>query len=399
MKSIFTLFALVVSTMTVFCQTPITINASDVPIPYQTFNFDETTTENPVSPSMGSDKIWDYSTYFGDNPSTTTYFEEVDTFFTNFGVDNYTSGFKSLTSQLGYDIYNELDFNNEGVNDIGVYIEKQVYSLQNFTGNPADNITFPLQGYVVNTPRRIMKFPMAINSSWSSETQRSNDFTLKIAAFGLNDVPSNQVYYTIRKDTIIGWGKLRVYTPQGPSIAYDVLVDKVLQYNVDSFYVGGAPAPFALTNAFGIKQGQITDEIRQYNFFRPGTFANLMRINYGTDTSYTKVQSSFVNTDNISIDISSTDNEYEMTYTTVLFSNPVLGNTINLMITNIDIGNIDYELRDINGKMLQMQKNIALQGNMLSIDIETQLATGTYFLQIIDKNNRHIATEKVSIIR
>jgi hypothetical protein len=399
MKSIFTLLALVISTMTCLSQTPITINATDVPIPFQTFNFDDITAKKPVSPDMGTDKNWDYGTYFGDDQFTVTYFEEVDTFFTKFGIDNYTLGFKSLTSQLGYYVENELDFNDKGVDDVGAYIGEQVYSLQSFTGNATDNITFPLQAYAGSAPRKIMQFPLKINTGWSSVTKRSNKFTIKVAAFGLNNVPSSHTYSIIRKDSIVGWGKLRVYTPQGPSKAYDVLVDKVFQYSVDSFYVGGKPAPPALTTAFGIKQGQITDVLRQYNFLRSGTFAYLMRINYGTDTTYTKVQSAFVHKDDLELGTSATDFVSGRPYSTVLFPNPVSGNSIQLLITASELGNVHYELSDLQGKLVQSQKNISLNNNMLQIDLDTHLASGTYILRVTDLANRQVATEKVHVIR
>jgi hypothetical protein len=400
MKSIFTLFITIIVFSMAFSQSAITIDADNMPIPYRTFTFDDITAKNPPSPNIGAGELWNYGSYTNNDLFTTTYIEEVDSFYLNFGVDTYVSSFKSLTPQLGYLLYNELDFNDQGVDDIGVFIDEQVYSLQNFTGNAADNITFPFQGYVVNdAPRRVMNFPFTVNSAWSSVSYRVNDFSIKISAFGLNNVPSQHVYYTFRSDSIVGNGKLRVHTPDGPSIAYDVLVDQVLQYNVDSFYVGGAPAPAALTNAFGIRQGQVTDLVRQYNFYRAGTFAYLMRFNYGNDTSYTKIATVLVNTDDLTTETSTTSDVKDGKYATVLFPNPASSSTVNLTIIGKDINSVNYSLTDANGREIRTIKNYSIENNSLIVPLNDINTSGIYFLHVTDSNHKLVTSEKITLIR
>jgi hypothetical protein len=399
MKSVFTFFVSVFLLAFASAQSPITLEVGDIPIPFETFNYDNILSGGPSSPKL-SDRNWNYSTFFGNDPFSVTYIKEEDPFYINFGVDNYVLGFKSLTPMLGYNIFNELDFNDEAVDDIGIYIDEQVYSLQAFTGNAADNITFPLQGYVVeNAPRRIMQFPFSDQSSWSSTSYRVNNFTLSVSAFGLNKTPSQHVYYTFREDTIVGFGKLRVYTPDGPSIAYDVLIDKVLQYNVDSFYVGGAPAPSVLTNAFGIRQGQITDQIRQYNFYRKGSFSYLMRFNYGNDDTYTKLQSVFVNKDDLLAETSSTLDDENGSYSTVLFPNPVTANEINLVVLGKEIQNINYSLTNISGKEVMSARQQYINNNTITLTLDNDLKQGIYILQFTDAENKIIATEKLSVLK
>ena len=108
MKSIFTLFITIIVFSMAFSQSAITIVADNMPIPYRTFTFDDITAKNPPSPNIGAGELWNYGSYTNNDLFTTTYIEEVDSFYLNFGVDTYVSSFKSLTPQLGYLLYNEL---------------------------------------------------------------------------------------------------------------------------------------------------------------------------------------------------------------------------------------------------------------------------------------------------
>ncbi len=399
MKSLFTIITFLFLYSTIQSQTATTLNATNVPIPDGSYTFSEITLENPPSPALGNNSTWNYSAYTSPNTFSIVYTKEEDPFYTAEGIDVYALGFKLLNAQLGYNLFFEYDFNNNGVEDKGVYISPQVYSLQQLTGNAADNITFPLQGYILNNPRKIMQFPMTAGTSWESTSNYSTDFTLKVAAFGLNDVPARHAYTTVRKDTIVGWGKMSVYTANGPSISYDVLMDRSVQYSIDSFYLNGAPAPAALLNAFSVTQGQIAGLSHAYNFYRAGTFNYLMRFFYGTDATFSNVAGTFVTLENLTTSTSSTQEISKDVYTTVLFPNPSNGEEINLIFIGKAFDQVSYQINDIAGRTIQKSENQDMYDNKLTIDLGKNISSGMYIIQVRDQGNNVIATEKINIQR
>ncbi|MCC6726975.1 MAG: hypothetical protein IT258_20910, partial [Saprospiraceae bacterium] len=263
MKKIFTqpFFALIISLLSgfsAFGQTAITITAADMPVPTGPYNLDEIT--GLVSnQTIANDGTWDFSAFNGNLPNSVDYYPETIPFFTDAGVDAYRLVTKTLTSGFGYYIYQEVDFNDDAVDDIAVDVPAQGYTLQPFTGNIGDSLLIPAQSYIYDTYRRFIQFPMTANSTWSSSSRRTADMYIHVPAFGLNYAPIQQAYTWVRNDAIVGWGKMRVYTPDGPSVQYDVLVDKITEYATDSMYLNGAPAPTQLLTAFGITQGQKTN--------------------------------------------------------------------------------------------------------------------------------------------
>lgn len=399
MKTFFTLIFTWITLSYVIGQSAITLNSSNVPIPTGTFTFNEITTNNPPSPIIGNNQTWNYATYFNLDTFDTFFFEEEDPFYTSVGVDVYQPAFKLLNQELGYNLYSEFDFNENGVEDKGVYIDQQVYSLQQLTGNATDNITFPLQGYILNNPRKVMKFPMTNGTSWESTSNFSTNFTIKVTAFGLNNAPARHAYRTERKDTIVGYGKMSVYTPNGPSISYDVLMDKSVQYSVDSFYLNGAPAPAVLLNAFSVAQGQISGLSHTYNFYRVGSFNYLARFFYGTDATFTNLVSAFVTMEDLTTATSSLQELGKESYATVLFPNPSNGQEINLLLIGKVMDQVNYQITDLAGRMVQSKVNHKLDNNIMTIYLENNISTGIYMLLVKDINNKVIATEKITIQR
>ncbi len=397
MKSLFTIITILLLFTTIQSQTAITLNATNVPIPNGSYTFSEITLKNPPSPAIGNNVTWNYSNYSSNDTFETAYIKEVDPFYTAAGIDVYSNGFKLLNQQLGYNLYSEYDFNANGVEDKGIYIDEQVYSLQALTGNAADNITFPFQGYLLNNPRKIMKFPMTVASSWESASKYSTNFTLKVAGFGLNNVPGRHAYQLVRKDTIVGWGKMSVYTPNGPSISYDVLIDKTVQYSLDSFYLNGSPAPAALLNAFGVTQGQISGLSHSYNFYRAGTFNYLTRFYYGTDATFSNLSAAFVTQEDLTASTSSTQEIDKASYATVLFPNPSNGQEINLIILGKEIDQVSYQINDFTGKIVQYSESQNIFDNKITIKLKNNVISGMYIIQVRDQKNNIIATEKINI--
>jgi hypothetical protein len=401
MKLVHSISVLLLTSNVLWSQAPITLNYADFPVAAGVYNYNQLSGANVPSPALGANQNWNYAALTSTDSQTSTYWEEVDPFYTAEGIDIYVYFFKQLSPALalGFRTFSELDLNEEGFAEEGIYVEEQSYPLGALTGNNSDNLSFPLQEFILNAPRQIMQFPMTAGSAWESSSRRAYNFTLKVTAFGLNNTPGQLISTFVRKDSVAGWGKLRVYTPNGPSVPYDVLMSRTVQFSVDSFFLGGAPAPPALLNAFSVSQGQQADVSHQYNFYRAGNLNYLLRINYGSDNTFTTPENVFVNTDNLSADPSSAGDLNVATYSTVLFPNPSNGQRINLFIQGKTVAEASYTLTDLSGKTVQSGQAQPLSGNTLSFSVASELPAGTYILNVHDTANQLIAAEPISIQR
>ncbi len=376
----------------------ITINAGDVPLPAPVVNFDDIILTNAGNPIPGNDQTWNYSFYFGDSLITALYVPETDPFFTSNGVQIRTLAFKGLTSTLGYFINSEIAFLGSGVYEVGLGIDAAAFSLVAFTGNTNDSMVIPAQKQIFLSDKTIMKFPYTIGSGWHSSTRRLADFTLTVSAFGLNHTPGQHVYTTVRSDTIVGWGKMRVYTSSGPSIPYDVLMDKVHEYNVDSFYLGGSPASPFLLGAFGVSQGQHTNESYFYRFNRKGSgsYPFLANFSYGADATYSTLSDARINMSDLTTGIKDLN---DVDYSTIVFPNPSNTNEINIKIIGREIMATDYAIFDLPGRNVQQGKVDNTSTDLITLSLNDKIANGTYVIRLMNSEGREVVVEKINVNR
>ena len=358
-----------------------------MPIPEGLYNFKNLLNLAPA-PVPQKNGTWDYGQIEGEDTLVLGYYKETLPVFTDEGVDVYQSGFKALTQTLGYNVFYEIDFNDTAVLDKMMYIENQAYGLGAMTGNNKDSLIIPLQGWQWGSPRKIIQFPFTDNSSWQSVSYRKTNFNLTVTAAALNKAPGFQSYYLVRLDTIVGYGKMRLHTPNGPSKYYDVLVDQSSQFAIDSFFLFGQPAPAVLLNAFGIAQGQVTGVDNRYIFYRKGSYVPLAGVNYAADT-FTTPTIFFYNTDDLLL---SDENVNQQAFTTVLFPNPLKGTQLKMMVKGLDVSQNTYTITDFLGRIVQSGK-VQANGELLSFDLSANLTSGQYIVSILDGLNQAIITE------
>ncbi len=376
----------------------ITINAGDVPLPAPIVNFDNLYGTNAGNPIAGNDQQWNYSPYFGDTLTTALFVPETDPFFTSNGVQIHIMTFKGLTSTLGYFLNSEISFLPSGVYEVGLNIDAAAFSLLAFTGNTLDSMIIPAQKQIFASDKTIMEFPFTIGSGWHSSTRRFADFNLTVSAFGLNHTPGQHVYTTVRSDTIVGWGKMRVHTSSGPSIEYDVLMDKVHEYNVDSFYLGGAPASPFLLGAFGVAQGQHTNETYFYRFNRKGngSYPYLAGFFYGADASYTTLTDAFINMSDLTTGSKDLPN---VDFSTLVFPNPTNSGEINIKIFGREINATDYAVFDLPGRNVQQGKVDNSSNDLITLSLNDNIGNGTYVIRLMNKEGKEVVVEKVDVNR
>ena len=132
---------------------------------------------------------------------------------------------------------------------------------------------------------------MTMNTAWSSTNRIATNFLLKVGLFGLNNAPGQNIRIVTNTDSIIGWGTLKLKNPSGgAALSFNVLMNRTATFAVDSFYLGGAPAPSALLGAFGLTQGQRDTSIG-YTFTGTGFKASQLYIDL--NNSETRINNLF----------------------------------------------------------------------------------------------------------
>ena len=394
MQKIYFLFLLLTISGSTFSQTPFTITENNFPVFEQQEFIGPLSTVPPLSPAANGN--WDFSTYTSTETYNNPFVAETDPFYTDEGIDVYVLDFKSLTNALGYYVYSEFDFNENGVYDRGIYVSQQEYPLTDFTGNPNDKITFPLQTYVYENGRKVMQFPATYQSSWSSSSRRTVNLTLSVAALGLNNVPFQQAYTMFRRDTVICWGKMRIHENGVPTVPYDVLMVRSAQFAIDSFYsANGTPAPAALTAAFGITQGQQTGVTNRYTMYREGNSTPLAIFNYGSN-NYTPPANVYFDTQNLNT--TGISQPGQASFVTLLFPNPATTGNLTLQIIG-EAPSVDaYTVLDMEGKVVQKDE-ARLDNGVLQIQLNDRLVNGTYTLQVSGIKKQTLISEQFVLLR
>jgi hypothetical protein len=154
-----------------------------------------------------------------------------------------------------------------GLFEYGMNIKANSYSLTTLTLGPTDTLFFPAQNVMNTSPLVRIAFPATFSSSWQSVFSADMIYELSLGAFSLIHKPFTLRKYTVRKDTVAGWGTLRIKTAMSaPSSYFNVLQVQSANITTDSFFMDGAPAPPALLTLLSISQGQKDTTYTQYYF-------------------------------------------------------------------------------------------------------------------------------------
>lgn len=370
-----------------------TITANDAPL-FSSYSVYDLPISSINSPAKGNNQNWDYSSGTPISTLPIAYITETDNFWTAMGVDFYRNLNKYISpNQFYFKIEKKMDHSTNGIFEKGIYIPAQAYDISPTTGNAGDSIKYPAQNIVHSSPIVYMPFPLTANYNNKQSTRVSVNFIINAPLLGMNNVPCKQVYYDIRKDSAIGWGKMRVYTPSGPSGYHDVLMQKRQQYYLDSFYVNGAPISAPLQAAFGISQGQRTQDHNAIEFKRRGSFLYLLRLYTGTDSTCTNITDAFSDANHTTpLGI---NNLIEQNFASILYPNPAINMNIKLMIIGNKNELINYSIIDISGKIIASEKT-NWQGNNIVLPTKN-LVRGTYFLNIKNKENATSFSETFQI--
>jgi hypothetical protein len=278
-------------------------------------------------------------------------------------------------SSLIYYIDAIYDVTPTGIINYGEHIERQALSLAGISGATTDTLTFLQQDITYTSNPKDLKYPCTMGTTWTEIIPYVTNFELTILAFGLDHTPGERRSHLTRSYNVIGWGKMRVNTPSGPSAYMDVLEIEISHLVIDSFYLGGAPAPESLLSAFGTTQGQVS-ETNYRRFYRAGELRELARVTYSNNT-YSSIQGVFVHKQRLPMPTTSiADNDMERSF--VVYPNPVTGTSFKVDIENAG-KSATYRICNLLGQEVAIG---AVSANGM-VSIDDSIPSGNYVIKIL----------------
>lgn len=290
-----------------------------------------------------NEKVLPVSQYTAVPSANATYDLSTATYGTvsNYPLAPYSgSAFPQATaSYSGSYVFSNLSYNVEvcegltaaGYLRFGEMINRQAFSLAAVPGgSPNDSLVFLQQTVNYSSPRKLLSFPATMGTNWVSNYAFNTNFEITVANFGLNKTPGYRRTLVTFTDTVKGWGKMRVKDANNVVSGYmDVLAMKIRVVGVDSFYLGGSPAPAAFLTDFSLTQGQITN--RYYiAYYRKGEPSRPLLLENYSDAGYTNKTSAFSHTERLALatSVSSVNAENDID----MYPNPVVNGVMQIIL-------------------------------------------------------------------
>lgn len=368
----------------------ITINQSDFPRPA---SFTDTTSSSNLPgiamPTEGAEQVWDYSGITQTGVSIRTYSDAT-------ANTDFPGSLNSFEVGLGFQVFTIPSVSYDGVDANGWYnvgraITGIGFPIGAITSGANDSLKFIGENVTYGGRLDVVQFPMTYQSSWTGAQTEITNFELTVASASLNNTPGSQNRIKSNTREVVGYGKLIIPNAAGaPSDSMDALLLKVYQSIVDSFYIGGSPAPQQLLTTFGLTQGnEVLDTF--YVFYTAGFGAPVMNINFeGND-----VTSAFYRTaaagpvssvsEVADLQVSCYPNPAQAGSTLVIAANP--GKTIATQVSIIDL----------QGKQVSNVTLSAPQGNQYSLMLPNHLSTGIFMLQLQDDKGNTVGLTKLLV--
>ena len=392
----FLLSTLCVLTFSLTMTAQITIRRADFAVTSSPTTLDSSrykalTRTGAVVPTFGNNQTWDYT---GQKDSSTTVYTDYYTPVAAFGATptaystatiahNYNSVFQVF--QYPSRSYERID--SEGYVELGSITNGAKFSISAISGGTTDTLYFPAGTYLYSPPHPFVKFPITVNSAWNVTSKVPVDFQLSVAAFGLNKTPGQKVTTILSRDTVVGWGTLKMKNPAGGAASsFAVLLERKDETYIDSFFVGGAPAPAQLLGAFGLVQGSKTVIATEYSFRGIGFSEPAMQMYVNGSGAISYISRAV----NAALGLPTNNREVtNVAIVTKVYPNPTHTEGVNFEFnktTNAQWNVIVYNatgqiisIDPINGQIGTTTRHVALDRN---------LPSGTYFYNLLDEYSR-----------
>jgi hypothetical protein len=323
-------------------------------------------------PTEGPDQVWDYSSLQLDQIFAIEYTDATQD-------PALPEALNSSERNLAFQVFPIPSQHYEAIDQDGWYGYGRTtadarYSITAISGGPKDTLRFP--GTAMPFEGRInnLQFPATYGDHWSQSMTEVMPFELTVAAFGLNKTPGAYRRLIHQDRSITGHGQMVLPREDGgPTLPVEVLMIKVVRTAVDSYYLGGMPAPAQLMGAFGLTQGSTTAD-SFYIFYAPDFGAPVFDYAIGSDIAFYRPYAEA--TVSVNRDIP----------TTVLhaFPNPVkAGGILNVELES-PAQQGRYRICDALGRIVDESVFTTVDPHQLMIPISAAIQSGMYVVQVLD---------------
>ena len=331
-----------------------------------------TTSASPfpsLTPMAGG--MWDLSVVTDSTPIFFNYrvasasYQFADSNLYNFSLFKYLGNEQWSIRNLGMFLY-------------GINILKTNYSISSITGGGLDSFIIPQQNMMFSNPCIQIAFPTTMGTSWSSTYYSDLEFKLTYLMGGDTSAPGIVRRYTTEKDTVTGWGKMRIKNAAGGvSDAFDVLQVERRITHTDSFFLNGAPFSSTMLTFFSVTQGQ-KDTIYEQNYYRQSEVTPLAQVEF-RDAAYTqpyKATTHVQRLQNVGV------KNIPVNTNIHVYPNPVCDHSVYINLPSGG-GKWKYELADITSRIVAKDA-IDNRVNPAIISLPATLVKGNYYLKLLN---------------
>ena len=337
------------------------------------------TTAASAFPSLAvaTNGSWDMSTVTDSSAILYAYRVNPDTVACQFSDSNMYS-FSTYTYQGNV----QSSLLTGGLMEYGVDVQAATFTI---TGG---SITVPAQHTLFTSARTVIKLPATMSSSWSSVYESDFDYLLTFAPI-YTAAPGIVKSYITEKDTVAGWGQMRVKDLAGmPSAWFPVLQVQSRVITVDSFMLNGTPAPALVLSSLGVTQGQ-ADTAYAENYYRTGEVTAFANVSF-TDGTYSTPAQATTHTQRLgTTGITNVLNNAAVN----IYPNPVSNGIISIDLPAMT-GEWTYQLMDINGKTVTAGP-LQASSNHAQLSLPTT-APGIYCIRLLN-NDQQVCVKTIEI--
>ncbi len=289
----------------------------------------------------------------------------------------------------GYQGNVQSSITSAGLISYGINILGEKYDISPITLGSSDTLYILTQNSIYSSPVKVLSFPATYNSFWSSAYTSDLNFELSIGTFSLNHTPGIYRKHITQKDTVSGWGKMRIKDANNiPAAYFDVLQVQTTTYITDSIYLNNTPAPGLLLLALNLTQGK-QDTIYEQSYYRYGEVTPLARVRF-KDAACTQPVTAYTHVQRL---MPAAVKEADPSLKVNVYPNPITGNVFSVDITGG--GHYTYRVKNILGSIVQSGE---LKNNHAEIVLQASLSQGIYYLDLQDRGN-FLCTRMITISR
>ena len=279
--------------------------------------------------------------------------------------------------------------------EVGRRISEITYPLESLTGNPSDELRFP--DYQDDYgPVTILQYPMFMGASLAQEFELVIPFELTLGMAGLDNTPGEARLSFTDTLAVEGFGTLVIPDRQGnPSEPLDALLVRNSSYRLDSFFLGGGPAPQSILDAFGLVQGTLSRNDLTQLIYVPGYRISALAFTYTIGAN----DEAFL--DGITLRPEAAEQTTGLVQVaiqqTTAYPNPARAGQSLHITTELPTDAAVLTLYDINGRMHSQHAIPASGGGAIEIGLPNHLSAGQYFYHLVSENDLMLGVGKVVV--